>query len=62
MTASALGGETVVEALRSAADELARYCLHALTAATGLSTREPVQRLVQVTMDGLRRRADRVAP
>ncbi|QHE71036.1 hypothetical protein GFS60_04633 [Rhodococcus sp. WAY2] len=51
-----------MEALRSAADELARYCLHALTAATGLSTREPVQRLVQVTMDGLRRRADRVAP
>ncbi|QTJ64189.1 MULTISPECIES: hypothetical protein [Rhodococcus] len=55
MTASALGGgETVVEALRFAADELARCCLHALTAATGLSTREAVQRLVQVTMDGWR--------
>ncbi|AWK76753.1 TetR family transcriptional regulator (plasmid) [Rhodococcus oxybenzonivorans] len=39
-----------------AADELARYCLHALTAATGLPTRDGVQRLVQVTVDGLRRR------
>ncbi|MCQ4122667.1 TetR/AcrR family transcriptional regulator [Rhodococcus tibetensis] len=37
-----------------AADELARYCLHALTAATGFPTREAVHRLVQVTLDGVR--------
>lgn len=38
-----------------AAGELARYCLHALTAATGFPTREAVHRLVQVTLDGVRR-------
>lgn len=34
--------------------ELARYCLHALTAAAGLSSPDSVQRLVAVTLDGLR--------
>ncbi|MHA4854905.1 TetR/AcrR family transcriptional regulator [Rhodococcus sp. MSC1_016] len=38
----------------TAAEELARYCLHALTAATRLPTREAVHRLVQVTLDGMR--------
>ncbi|AWK76946.1 TetR family transcriptional regulator (plasmid) [Rhodococcus oxybenzonivorans] len=37
-----------------ASDELARYCLHALTAAAGLPSLAAVQRLVQVTLDGLR--------
>lgn len=37
-----------------AADELARYCLHALNAAAGLPSRAAVRRLVQVTMAGLR--------
>lgn len=37
-----------------AAGELARYCLHALTAAPGLPTREGVHRLVRVTSAGLR--------
>jgi len=36
------------------ADELARYCLHALTAAGRLPSREAVHRLVQVTLTGLR--------
>jgi AcrR family transcriptional regulator len=35
------------------ADELARYCLHALGAAHELSTPEAVGRLVTVTLDGL---------
>lgn len=37
--------------------ELAAYCLHALTAATGLSGEDAVRRLADVTMDGLRRPA-----
>jgi AcrR family transcriptional regulator len=37
-----------------AADELARYCLHALGAAHELSTPEAVSRLVTVTLAGLR--------
>lgn len=35
-------------------DELATYCLHALAAASGLSSQAAVRRLVQVTMTGLR--------
>jgi AcrR family transcriptional regulator len=38
-----------------APDELARYCLHALTAATGLSSKASVRRLVMVTLAGLQR-------
>jgi len=34
--------------------ELASYCLHALAAASGLSSKAAVRRLVQVTMSGLR--------
>ena len=34
--------------------ELASYCLHALTAASGLTTKAAVRRLVAVTMAGLR--------
>lgn len=37
--------------------ELAAYCLHALTAATGLPGQDAVRRLVDVTMNGLRRPA-----
>jgi AcrR family transcriptional regulator len=37
-----------------APDELAGYCLHALTAAAGLPSKAAVQRLVAVTMTGLR--------
>ncbi len=36
-------------------DELARYCLHALTAASSLPSKPAVRRLVQVTLAGLRR-------
>jgi hypothetical protein len=36
------------------ADELARYCLHAVGAAHELSTPEAVSRLVTVTLAGLR--------
>ena len=36
------------------ADELARYCLHALTAAGSLSSKAAVRRLVAVTLAGLR--------
>lgn len=39
-----------------APDELARYCLHALTAAGGLSSKAAVQRLVAVTLAGLQPR------
>ncbi|WP_030439590.1 TetR/AcrR family transcriptional regulator [Actinoplanes subtropicus] len=39
------------------ADELAGYCLHALTAA-GTATRDAVPRLVAVTLSGLRRQGD----
>jgi AcrR family transcriptional regulator len=41
-----------------APDELARYCLHALTAAAGLPSKAAVRRLVTVTLAGLQRRAD----
>jgi AcrR family transcriptional regulator len=37
-----------------AADELATYCLHALTAATSLPSKAAVRRLVNVTLTGLR--------
>lgn len=37
-------------------DELARYCLHALTAAGGLPSKAAVHRLVAVTLAGLRAR------
>lgn len=37
-----------------AADELASYCLHALTAAGAVSTQDAVQRLVAVALTGLR--------
>jgi AcrR family transcriptional regulator len=37
-----------------APDELATYCLHALTAASRLESRAAVQRLVAVTLAGLR--------
>ncbi|WP_434044029.1 MULTISPECIES: TetR/AcrR family transcriptional regulator [Sorangium] len=37
-----------------APDELARYCLHALTAAGGLPSKAAVRRLVAVTLAGLR--------
>jgi AcrR family transcriptional regulator len=37
-----------------APDELAGYCLHALSAAGGLSSKSAVRRLVQVTLAGLR--------
>lgn len=41
-----------------APDELASYCLHALTAAGGLSSKAAVRRLVKVTLAGLHPRAD----
>jgi AcrR family transcriptional regulator len=41
-----------------APDELASYCLHALTAAGSLPSRAAVGRLVTVTLAGLRPRAD----
>jgi AcrR family transcriptional regulator len=37
-----------------APDELASYCLHALRAAGGLTSKAAVRRLVTVTLDGLR--------
>jgi AcrR family transcriptional regulator len=45
-----------------AADELASYCLHALTAASGMASKAAVRRLVDVIMAGLRRDASRVRP
>ncbi len=36
-------------------DELATYCLHALTAAGNLPSKAAVQRLVEVTLSGLRK-------
>ena len=38
-------------------DELASYCLHALAAASSLPTRAAVERLVSVTLSGLRARS-----
>jgi AcrR family transcriptional regulator len=53
--------ELLVEAAASgdvrddvAPDELASYCLHALTAASSLSSKAAVRRLVTVTLAGLR--------
>ncbi len=40
-----------------APDELATYCLHALTAAGNLPSKAAVQRLLEVTLSGLRRHA-----
>jgi Transcriptional regulator SbtR-like, C-terminal domain len=37
-----------------ASDELAVYCLHALSAAAALPSAEAVRRLVEVTLAGLR--------
>ncbi len=44
-----------------APDELASYCLHALTAASGLSSKAAVHRLVSVIVAGLRPVANEVA-
>ena len=41
-----------------AAEELACYCLHALTAASSLPTKAAVRRLVTITLAGLRPRSD----
>lgn len=41
------------------ANELATYCLHALTAASSLSSKPAVRRLVEVTLAGLRRQRTR---
>ena len=41
-----------------AVDELAAYCLHALTAASGLASKAAVSRLVTVTLAGLEPAAD----
>lgn len=38
-----------------APDELANYCLHALTAASSLPSKAAVRRLVAVTVAGLQR-------
>lgn len=40
-----------------AADELASYCLHALTAASDMHSKAAVSRLVEVTLAGLRKLA-----
>jgi hypothetical protein len=40
-----------------APDELASYCLHALTAASSLPSKTAVRRLVTVTLAGLHPRA-----
>ncbi|MHB8487570.1 MAG: TetR/AcrR family transcriptional regulator [Candidatus Dormibacteria bacterium] len=45
-----------------AADELASYCLHALTAASGMASKAAVRRLVDVILTGLRRDGSRVRP
>ena len=47
------GAEAGVSRGDVAPDELARYCLHALEAAAGLTSREAAHRLVKVTMSGL---------
>lgn len=43
-------------------DELATYCLHALTAAGSLRSKAAVRRLVAVTLSGLRPRPDLPSP
>jgi AcrR family transcriptional regulator len=57
MVRDLLGEAAQTGAVRSdvVPDELADYCLHALGAAAGMRTEAAVQRLVAVTMDGLRR-------
>ena len=45
-----------------APDELASYCLHALTAASSLPSKAAVRRLVTVTLAGLHPRADSGLP
>jgi hypothetical protein len=35
-------------------DQLAEYCIHALTAASSLKSNAAVRRLVELTLDGLR--------
>lgn len=37
------------------AEELAHYCLHALSAASAIPSEGAIERLVEITMDGLRR-------
>ncbi|MHA6668467.1 TetR/AcrR family transcriptional regulator [Homoserinimonas sp. A447] len=51
-----LAGGATSGAIRKdvAPEELAIYCLHALSAASGLTSHEAVRRLVAVTLDGLR--------
>ena len=44
-----------------ASDELASYCLHALTSAGDLPSEAAVRRLVAVTLDGCAPRADKDA-
>jgi AcrR family transcriptional regulator len=41
-------------------EELARYCLHALTAASSMPSKPAVKRLVAVTMSGLHNQAERI--
>jgi AcrR family transcriptional regulator len=41
-----------------APDELAQYCLHALTAARDYTSKAAIDRLVDLTLSGLRARAD----
>jgi len=60
-TASDLVGDLLAQAARTgdlrgdvAPDELASYCLHALSAASSLPSKAAVRRLVAVTMAGLR--------
>jgi AcrR family transcriptional regulator len=57
----AMLGDLLVEAAEAgdvrddvAPDELASYCLHALTASNRLASKAAVRRLVAVTLDGLR--------
>lgn len=54
-----LTGAAEVGAVRGdvAPDELANYCLHALSAASGLPSDGAVRRLVDVTLAGLRPRS-----
>ena len=47
-------GEAGIVRTDTSADELARYCLHALSAASGLPSKAAVERLVMVTLAGLR--------
>jgi AcrR family transcriptional regulator len=51
LTRAAQSGDVRVDA---SPGELASYCLHALTAASSLTSKTAVRRLVAVTLDGLR--------